>query len=301
MKTILTFLALCFFALTSHGQLWSPEGAKWHHFFFSTDPFITNNNGYMTTTYDRDTLINGESCKLLLQVLNDVDLYDTLFTKEMDSVVYIYNKQTTVFDTLFNFKSSIGASWKIPGNGFSACGNQGRVTVASKGFRNINGFNLLWMKVDVQFDPLDNFGLWDYSDTIFQRFGTNWEYFMPYSHCENNCELESISGFRCYEDDDFSNLNLFNFDCDYIPQVGILSMEDDTYRIYNDSKYLKIISSENIDRPHIGIKLMDMSGHVYYSNTEFSFNEETINIEQLPKGTYIVTINDFHKKKVIVI
>ena len=262
---------------------------------------VTNNNGYMTTTYDRDTLINGESCKLLLQVYNDVDLYDTLFTKEMDSVVYIYNKQTTVFDTLFNFKSSIGSSWKIPGNGFSACGNQGRVTVANKGYRNINGFNLLWMKVDVQFDPLDNFGLWDYSDTIFQRFGTNWEYFMPYSHCENNCELESISGFRCYEDDDFSNLNLFNFDCDYIPPVGINPIEDNYFSIYNDSKYLKVICSENIKNQHIEIKLMDMSGQVYFSNNEFSFKEETISIEQLPRGTYIVTINNFYNKKVIII
>ena len=301
MKTKLTLLPLCLFALTSYAQLWSPEGAKWHHFFFSTDPFITNNNGYMTTKYDRDTLINGESCKLLLQILNDVDLYDTLFTKEMDSVVYIYNKQTTVFDTLFNFKSSIGASWKIPGYGFSGCGNQGRVTVANKGYRNINGFNLLWMKVDVQFDPLDNFGLWDYSDTIFQRFGTNRYYFMPYSHCEFNCELESIDGFRCYEDKDFSNLNLFNFDCDYIQPVGIIPIEDQYFSIYNDSKYLKVICSENSKNQHIEIKLMDMSGQVYFSKNEFSFKEETISIEQLPRGTYIVTINKFYKKKVIII
>ena len=89
MKTKLTLFSLIFFALTSHAQLWSPEGAKWHHFFFSTDPFITNNNGYISTTYDRDTSINGESCKVLLQIENDVDLYDTLFTKVMDSVVYI--------------------------------------------------------------------------------------------------------------------------------------------------------------------------------------------------------------------
>ena len=301
MKTKLTLLPLCLFALTSYAQLWSPEGAKWHHFFYSSDPMVTNNNGYMTTTYDRDTLINGEGCKLLLQVYNDVDLYDTLFTKEMDSVVYIYNKQTTVFDTLFNFKSSIGASWKIPGNGFSACGNQGRVTVANKGYRNINGFNLLWMKVDVQFDPLDNFGLWDYSDTIFQRFGTNRYYFMPYSHCEFNCELESIDGFRCYEDKDFSNLNLFNFDCDYIQPVGIIPIEDQYFSIYNDSKYLKVICSENSKNQHIEIKLMDMSGQVYFSKNEFSFKEETISIEQLPRGTYIVTINNFYTKKVIVI
>lgn len=92
MQTKLTLLPLCLFALTSYAQLWSPEGAKWHHSFYSSDPMVTNNIGYMTTTYDRDTLINGGACKLLLQVHNDVDLYDTLFTKEMDSVVYIYNK-----------------------------------------------------------------------------------------------------------------------------------------------------------------------------------------------------------------
>lgn len=69
MKTKLTLLPLCLFALTSYAQLWSPEGAKWHHFFYSSDPMVTNNNGYMTTTYDRDTLINGEGCKLLYRYI----------------------------------------------------------------------------------------------------------------------------------------------------------------------------------------------------------------------------------------
>lgn len=174
-------------------------------------------------------------------------------------------------------------------------------SLSSKGFRNINGFNLLWMKVDVQFDPLDNFGLWDYSDTIFQRFGTNRYYFMPYSYCENNCELESLYEFRCYEDKDFPNLNLFDFDCDYISQVGINPIEDNSYSIYNDSKYLKVICSEKSKNQYIEIKLMDMSGQVYFSNNEFSFKEETISIEQLPKGTYIVKINNYYKKKVIII
>jgi hypothetical protein len=110
-----------------------------------------------------------------------------------------------------------------------------------------------------------------------------------------------MDGFRCYEDKDFSNLNLINFDCDYIPPVGINPIEDNYFSIYNDSKYLKVICSENIKNQYIGIKLMDMSGQVYFSNNEFSFKEERISIEQLPKGTYIVTINDFYNKKVIII
>jgi hypothetical protein len=223
---LILFLTSCV-AASSWAQLWSPEGAIWHHSFFSNDPTITNNNGYMTTSYYSDTLINGESCKVLLQVHNDVALYDTLYTKEIDSVVYVYNEQTSVFDTLFNYKASIGTSWKIPGIGSTTCGTQGIVTVANKGYSIINGFNLLWLKIDVDFDPQDNFNFWNYSDTIFQRFGTSELYFMPFSYCENNLELESIIGFRCYEDKDFSNLNVVNFGCDSILVVGFEEFNKD--------------------------------------------------------------------------
>ncbi|MEY4894029.1 MAG: Secretion system C-terminal sorting domain [Bacteroidota bacterium] len=227
MKVLLILFLTCCFAVNSSAQLWSPEGAIWHHSFFSNDLTITNNNGYMTTSYYSDTLINGESCKVLLQVHNDVAIYDTLYTQETDSVVYIYNEQTSVFDTLFNYKANIGASWKIPGVGSTTCGTQGIVTVANKGYSIINGFNLLWLKIDVDFDPQDNFNFWNYSDTIFQRFGTNGLYFMPFSYCENNLELESIIGFRCYEDKDFSNLNVVNFDCDSILVVGFEEFNKD--------------------------------------------------------------------------
>lgn len=153
MKVKLTIITVLFFSVISYSQLWSPVGAKWHHSFLGE---FGQYSGYISTTYEKDTVINGDSCKQFRQLYNGITVYDTLFTKEIDSVVFIYNDQTAIFDTLFNFRSNIGASWKIPGFGFSGCGTDGQVVVENKGQRNINGFDLLWLKVNVFFDPINN-------------------------------------------------------------------------------------------------------------------------------------------------
>jgi hypothetical protein len=293
MRIKLTIVLLFFLKIHSYSQIWSPNGAKWHHSFFG------GNVGFITTKYEKDTIVNGENCKLLLQLHNDLIPFDKIFTKELDSVVYVYNDQSFVFDTLFNFKSNIGSSWNIPGYSSAVCGAEGKVIVTEKGFRSINGLDLMWLKINVQFDPLGNNSLWDYSDTIYQRFGTVSAYFMPYSFCENNLELESIGNLRCYQDNSFSNFNITNHSCDYIPSNGIISIEDRYFTIYSDTKCLRINCSDSNVINDCEIKIMDMNGFVFFQTNDYNIRDNTIPIENFPTGTYIITINNLINLKFI--
>jgi hypothetical protein len=113
--------------------------------------------------------------------------------------------------------------------------------------------------------------------------------------------MESITNFRCYQDDSFSNLNVTNNSCDYIPENSIYIIGDKKYSIYTDSKYLKIICNGNTNDKNIGLKIMNVSGQVFININKHNIDEEPINIEYLPRGTYILTINNLYNHKFAII
>lgn len=287
MKNFVSTLFLLFISINVFSQLWSPEGAKWHFTHYKYFTGLIPTTGYVSMSYENDTTINGEASKMLLQTLNEDIPYDTLYTKEVDSVVFIYNTQSGVFDTLFNFASEIGGSWSVPGNGHEACGNNAIVEVENKGHRFINGFNLMWLKIKVK-TPSETW----YSDTIYQRFGTIGTYFMPYSHCEDNLEMSNISRFRCYEDDNFTNLNTQSRSCDYIPEnsTNELASKLCTYKLYRKEDVLRIITEQEGDST-IDLIVNSLNGFQCFSFTNFNPKMDFIDLQSLPSGIYIININ----------
>jgi hypothetical protein len=54
MKSRLSIIPLLLLTFVSYSQLWSPNGAKWHHKFMGE---FGQYSGYISSTYEKDTII----------------------------------------------------------------------------------------------------------------------------------------------------------------------------------------------------------------------------------------------------
>lgn len=111
-------LPLLFISLLSQSlaQNWAPVGARWHyslHFFGGLDT-------YKTITSTGDTIIQGKSCRIMVE---QGLFYDTsgIFKRYMyqsnDSVFY-YNGQASHFSLLYDFGAQTGDSIFLDGYDF---------------------------------------------------------------------------------------------------------------------------------------------------------------------------------------
>jgi len=107
MKTPL-FILFLLFSVSFHAQNWSPSGANWKYSYEGFFP------GYVDILYSGDTLIDGQSAKILSKIFAGMDWSMTVvtnfigneYTYENNGVILLrYQNQ---WDTLYNFNAQVG-------------------------------------------------------------------------------------------------------------------------------------------------------------------------------------------------
>src|SRR5690349_15370835 len=111
---LLFFVSISAAALS---QKWCPPGANW---IYEIGGFGTD--GQIEYAYTKDTLIQGKMCKKISGTFAGkrgsapytVDPnFEHFFSYEDNNVVYVYNG-IGIFDTVADFKASVGDKWRVP-------------------------------------------------------------------------------------------------------------------------------------------------------------------------------------------
>ncbi|NQY66894.1 MAG: T9SS type A sorting domain-containing protein [Flavobacteriales bacterium] len=307
-------LLILFFLINwqiSYSQVWVEPGATWHF-----DWTGLSEGGFIKTTYDNDTVIEGINCQMLHSyrftffatmnddiIFIDSSLQETNYTfVSGDTVFYYRNDQ---FFILYNFGAQIGDSWMVSNNSDwdYYCDNNSYVYVTDTGTVTINGLSLR----TITLEPDSNAGI-GFQGTAVEKFGIGYgntsnyvEFLYPFPRavqCSALTETGSIIEwyrykFKCFEDEGFELYNPSGEDCQYhltqdIPEFTGGKPKLDVYGYQNimffkGNGYAEVYSLTGQKLSHIPVE----------GETSISFN----------KGYYLVKIitddREFVKKIIL--
>lgn len=285
MKQLFTLL-ISLLAFSSSAQNFALPGAEWKYSYFT----VMGAQGYTQINVAGDTLIGNITATKLekrligvdqvtLQPINHVRTPDYIY--EDNGVVYI--RHGAQWDTLFNYNAQVGDSWTIAKEPqLNNCESNSFITVTGVGTRNINGLDLSYQLVDINFMSETN--NWPLSDTIYQRIGFVQSYMLPFDNCDTQLDVNEGGPFRCYFDNGMDVYKAFGFnqECDFIMSNNSISKEQ--IRLYPNPA----TSTLNIegDFQNLNFSIANLQGQEVLSGVM----NNTIEITQLNEGVYILSI-----------
>jgi hypothetical protein len=221
MKRVYILAILFLLSVSSFAQNdWAPPGATWYYSYMN---FATE--GYIKIEYSKDTLIQGQACKVLektwvihhyISSTTDTSIFDFEYTYLDSNIVYVYRNGE--FKTLYDFNTIPGDSFPIAGWDtayFNAgCDLDGFAKVDSVDIFSFSGFNLKRMHVDATWTTH-----WVLYGEVIQRIGAM-EYMFPEPYV--NCGIVDVyegGPLRCYYDSAFGLYQVGTTPCDFV--VGI--------------------------------------------------------------------------------
>ncbi len=292
MKRALLITLLFSFSIIVKSQIaWCDSGATWH---YGHQKFAEI--GTYTMTYDGDTLINNITTKKIKKYYYYYDqMFNTSgggiagyeYTYISNDVVYLYNKKSNDFDTLCNFRASIGDKWKASRNDdWSPC-DTGFVTVIDTGSKVINGILLKWIYVNNQFNS--NF---QYTDTIYERIGYANFYLYPSDYCQMQIDAHEGGPLLCYSDSVFPLFKSF-MNCGI--GVGIKNSLTDKTILFYPNPTIGILKFENLPiNEEVNYNIYALNGKIIQQGI---INANQVDISSFENGVYFLEINIEGKSK----
>jgi len=295
MKNLLAILLLIPILSMSQAT-WAPDGAVWYYNY-------TNNSateGYIKVEYLKDSLFNGQNCKVLLKsrhtfnhILEEsaTDSMGLEFTYEENNQILYYRMNE--FTILYDFSLENGNDMAITGLPKGECAELGSVIIDKVENVNINGFDLIKQNIH-----RTDTSVWDLGNEIIERIGSKSYMFPELVKCLS--DMNEGGELRCYYDDEIGWFQVGNQECDYITNINSAPKDIIDISIYpnptNDSFTVK---TNNNLKSHLYI--LNITGKVLFED-EFS---EKINVstKKYKKGIYIVkveNINNVTIKKIII-
>lgn len=212
MKKQLLLFCLLFNSL-SFAQNFAPLGAVWYY----GSSYMMPGEGFVTFESTQDTLVSGKNCRLLNQSssLYCINRPLTVPVYDENNIVYFWDNNRDVFETLYDFNKQVGESWQIIATSFFSSNlDTITVTVQAKSIVTLNGVDLIAMDVLYQNIYPDNMQI---PSTIYERIGDLDFLFNHYTDLEAGaCDNGSSNGLRCYSDNSFGFYTTNpNKACDY--------------------------------------------------------------------------------------
>lgn len=273
-------------------QSWSPEGAKWHYNY--TSQFYTV--GYVEISYTGDTMIGTITAKKLSKRLYGYNHFDQQYknesigkeyTYEQNGVVYLYHNNS--WDTLYNWNALPGDTWTYAGSSSTnACDSNSTITVTDTGTRVINGINLKYQVVELDYVEGST-----YTDTIIEKMGFIHSYMLPFDMCDAALDANEGGPFRCYSDSQFQTFSVSNEACDYIPTGIEETQAVQTISFYPNPSRSQVIFTLSDKYSLVEVQIHDLSGTMV---NEFALtNGNHKSISSLAPGVYIVSTSTSHQ------
>ncbi|WP_165851385.1 T9SS type A sorting domain-containing protein [Brumimicrobium aurantiacum] len=280
MKTLLATLFIFNFSILLFAQSWADQGANWKYNYSNGFGL----EGYTQIKYVGDTVIGGQNAQILDKHLYGYDQvssedveYDlgSEYTYENNGVVYLRHNNS--WDTLYHFNAGVGDSWRAAKQPqTSVCDSNSRLLVIATGTKTVNAISLNYVVVE-----LENYN--GVADTILEKVGFINSYMFPYDDCDGALDVNEGGAFRCYSDQNFPTYKpRYGEECDYILNVNDESIIKLSLVPNPASSQLEIQGVNRIDEVRVG----DLQG----KNCAFNRQGNTLLIEQLPKGVYVISI-----------
>jgi hypothetical protein len=292
MKTSAIFLFLLL-SFSFRAQNWSPAGANWKYSYYGFFP------GYVDMFYSGDTIIEGQTAKILSKNFAGVDwnmnvvtnFIGNEYTYENNGVIFIrYQNQ---WDTLYHFNAQVGDHWRMAKQPFtSVCPENSRLKVLATGNKTINNETRKFLVLDFCNPDLSSLG-WG-QDTIVENIGFIGTYFLPYDQFEGAVDGNEGGPFRCYSHDNFATyVPHFSEACDYIVGVEEVASNKTTFTIYPNPVETEIHLSYEYASAFTHYILYSLDGKIQQVGTL----SETIPLDHLKNGNYILEISNSVQKQ----
>ena len=289
MKTPILLLFLLF-SMSFQAQNWSPAGANWKYSYNGFFP------GYVDILYSGDTVIEGQSAKILSKTFNGIDWSMTVvsnnigkeYTYENNGVIYLrYQNQ---WDTLYHFNAQIGEHWRMAKQPFtSVCPDNSRLKVLATGNKTINNETRKYVVVDFCHPDLSSLG-WG-QDTIVENIGFIGSYFLPYDQFDGAVDGNEGGPFRCYSHDNFSTYAPhFSGTCDYIVGVDELTS---SFTVYPNPVQDEIHLSQDCVTRFSQYSIYSLDGKIQQSGPL----TQAISLHELTSGNYFLEIANANQKQ----
>jgi|LakMenE18May10ns_1017289.scaffolds.fasta_scaffold01279_1 hypothetical protein len=291
MKSLL-FNLFILFSISIHAQNWSPSGANWTYSYYGFFP------GYVDVLYSGDTIIDGQTSKMLTKTFHGIDWNMTLvsnvfakdYTYENNGVVYIrYQNQ---WDTLYHFNAQVGDHWRMAKQPVAnVCPQNSRLNVLATGNKLINNETRKYLVVDFCNPDLSSLG-WG-QDTIVENIGFIGSYFLPYDQFDGALDANEGGPFRCYTDDNFATYAPhYNGACDYIVGMEELSGSS-SFIIYPNPIQNDIHIPFDFINKFTRYTLYSLDGKIH----QMGYISENIPVHHLKSGNYLLEISNESEKK----
>jgi hypothetical protein len=292
MKTPL-FILFLLFSVSFHAQNWSPSGANWKYSYEGFFP------GYVDILYSGDTLIDGQSAKILSKIFTGMDWSMTVvtnfigneYTYENNGVILLrYQNQ---WDTLYNFNAQVGEHWRMAKQpSTSVCPENSRLKVLATGNKTINNELRKYVVVDFCNPDLSSLG-WG-QDTIVENIGFTGSYFLPYDQFDGAVDGNEGGSFRCYSHDNFATYAPhFSGACDYIVGMEEVTSTKTIFTIYPNPVGNEIHLPLAYASAFTHYTIYSLDGKIQRAGTMTG----TIPLTHLMNGNYLLEISNPTQKK----
>ena len=241
MRKLTLIILLALLVNNTKAQSWCAAGAQWHYRVYIPMQ-VWWYDGYLELNNTGTVTVAGKVCNNLVGTYNGIYgtplaptvsiSYGSIQTYENNAVVYVYNNNTLVFDTLANFNANIGDKWltiNYPTPTTSTCNYpRPKITVIDTGHVIINSLSLKKLVVTHQLY------LTTITDTIIEKIGTITNFLFPYYDCTIDGRPNGY--FICYSDNNFPLYKKpgYTYPCNYYNIVGITELKnnDNNLNIY---------------------------------------------------------------------
>ncbi len=286
MKKVLIITLFIYSLQATFAQTYCPAGAKWT---YGTSCGGTC-NGIIVLTYSGDTIINSINCKKLLKTEDGQDsgnlslfhyTLGTEITYEQNGVVYIRNNNK--FDTLYNFKASIGDKWKM----IWQCDSTSNITVLDTGTIIINSTPLKFLKVNLHFNtnnlPKDS------QDTIIEKIGFIGSYYIASDFCYAALDGAEGGNLQCYNDANFSTYKShWATSCTFTVGIEEFKKETSIHIFPNPaSNFITIITNKPFEQIK-SIEFYNSFGQIVLLPKQLN----KIDITELQNGLYFIKVTN---------
>ena len=297
MKRAVIFLIL-FVPFLCKGQTeFAPIGAEWI-FNYSFE----GNEGYQRISVQSDTIIDERNCKKLRWekvFANQINPVDTTyqiegyrFLHQAGDTIYYYDNIKEQFTILFRFDVQVGDTITVPGSGYHSfyTSPARRVnftfrvdSISTTTINGIEGIKVIHTFPDCNL--LDVFLL--VPKTFIERIGTTDFLFFNEIECDSPHRFKDWS-LRCYSDAEITYRQVESA-CDFITSNQVVNKLQ-PFKIYPNptSQYLFVEPIELAGQ----ITVFDAYGRLV---KHFPVSNSNINISDLPRGLYWISIKDKYK------